>query len=234
MKIDPMKITVVSIMPCTAKKYEASRLEMKIDDKFPVDYVLTTREFSFMLKKNKVDFAKIKPSHADDPFGEYSGGAAIFGGSGGVMESALRTAHVMACGDKKTGICKSKIDFKDVRGLAGLKEAVVEVAGIKLRVAIVNGIGNVKGMLDNLKNYDYIEVMACPGGCIGGGGQPIPTTPEIRQKRMDALYKLDKSLSFRKSYENKKALEVLVWLKGQGKTIEHGVLHTGYKKKEKL
>ncbi len=233
MKIDPMKITVVSVMPCTAKKYEASRLELKIDGKRPVDYVLTTREFSFLLKKNKIDFANIKKSRADDPLGEYSGGAAIFGGSGGVMESALRTAHVMACGDKKTGICRAKIDFKDVRGLSGLKEAVVEAAGLKLNVAIVNGIGNIKGFLDNINRYDYAEVMACPGGCIGGGGQPIPTTPAIRQKRIEALYKLDKASKIRKSYENQGALDALAWLSAQGHVIEHNVLHTKYGKKDK-
>ena len=233
-KIHPRKIVVVSIMPCTAKKYEAHREEMKINEHYPVDYSLTTREFSFLMKKNKIDFAKLKSSKSDNPLGEYSGGAAIFGGSGGVMESALRTAHVMACGNKKSGICNSKIDFKEVRGLSGIKEATVLVAGTKLRVAVVNGIGNIKGVLERLKNYDYIEVMACPGGCIGGGGQPIPTTPEIRQKRIDALYKLDKTLKVRKSYENKSAQKALNWLKKQGHKTEHSVLHTFYKKRTKI
>ncbi len=233
-KIHPRKIIVVSIMPCTAKKYESHREEMRINEHYPVDYSLTTREFSFLMKKNKIDFAKLKSSKSDNPLGEYSGGAAIFGGSGGVMESALRTAHVMACGDKKSGICSSKIDFKEVRGLSGIKKATVLVAGTKLRVAVVNGIGNIKGALDNLKKYDYIEVMACPGGCIGGGGQPIPTTPEIRQKRIEALYKLDKKLKVRKSYENKSAQEALAWLKKQGHKIEHSILHTVYRKKTKI
>jgi len=110
-------------MPCTAKKYEASRKEMRIRGLRPVDHVLTTREFSFMLKKNNIDLAGLRPSPADDPLGKYSGGAAIFGGSGGVMESALRTAHVLACGDKKSGVCRSRIDYKAVRGLEGVKEA---------------------------------------------------------------------------------------------------------------
>jgi len=165
--------------------------------------------------------------------GEFTGGAAIFGGSGGVMESALRTAHVMACGDRKGGVCRAKIDFKDVRGMDGIKEAEVEVAGNKLRVAVVNGIGNIRPILDNLDNYDYIEVMACPGGCIGGGGQPIPTTPEIKKKRIEALYRLDKGLKIRKSYDNKSAQAALDWLKDQGHELEHDVLHTKYAKKTK-
>jgi NADP-reducing hydrogenase subunit HndD len=230
MNISPKDIVVVSIMPCTAKKYEASRKEMKINGLLPVDYVLTTREFSFMMKKNKINFSQLQPAIADDPFGKYTGGAAIFGGSGGVMESALRTAQFFAFGDNK--VCKFQIDFKDVRGLAGVKEAMVDVAGNKLRIAIVNGIGNVKPILDNLKNYDYIEVMSCPGGCIGGGGQPIPTTPEIRQKRIDALYQIDKSCELRQSFENKGVMEMVEWAKQQGKSTEHKILHTSYKKRK--
>ena len=233
MNIDPKKIVMVSLMPCTAKKYEASREEMKIDGNLPVDIVITAREFSFMIKKNNIDLLKLKKSAPDSPLGEFTGGAAIFGGSGGVMESALRTAHVMACGDRKGGVCRAKIDFKDVRGMDGIKEAEVEVAGNKLRVAVVNGIGNIRPILDNLDNYDYIEVMACPGGCIGGGGQPIPTTPEIKKKRIEALYRLDKGLKIRKSYDNKSAQAALDWLKDQGHELEHDVLHTKYAKKTK-
>ncbi len=234
MGVDPKKIEVVSIMPCTAKKYEASRKEMKVNGMFPVDRVITNREFAWLMKKNKIDFAGLEGKKADNPLGEYSGAAAIFGGTGGVMESALRAAHALACGKKKTGICKSRIDFKEPRGLKGVKEATVEVAGIKLRIAVVNGIGNVEPVIRNLDNYDYIEVMACPGGCIGGGGQPIPTTPEIRKKRIDALYDLDKGLKMRRSHENKGVWEVLNWLKEEGHKTEHSVLHTKYFKKKKL
>jgi NADH-quinone oxidoreductase subunit G/NADP-reducing hydrogenase subunit HndD len=231
MNINPKNIIVVSVMPCTAKKFEASRKELKVDGQWPVDYVITTREFAWMIKKNNIDFAKLKSAPVDDLLGEYSGAAAIYGASGGVMESALRTAQFMACkGKKKANLCDARIDFKDVRGLAGIKEAVVDVAGKRLRVAVVNGIGNIEPVLKKLNDYDYIEVMACPGGCIGGGGQPIPTTPEIRQKRMDALYKLDKSMKIRKAHENKGVLEVLKWLKGKGK-LEHKILHTNYKKR---
>ena len=230
MNINPKDITVVSIMPCTAKKFEATRPELKIKGVFPVDYVLTTREFAWLLKKNSIDFSKLKPVKADDCLGQYSGAGVLYGGSGGVMESALRTAQFLSCGKNKGKICQARLDFKEVRGLAGIKETIVPVAGRKLRVAVVNGIGNIEPVIANLNKYDYIEVMACPGGCIGGGGQPIPTTDEIRKKRIAALYKLDKSKKIRKAHENKGVLEVLEWLKGQGK-LEHQVLHTGYKKR---
>ena len=233
MKVDPKDITVVSIMPCTAKKFESSRKEMKVKNMFPVDYVLTTREFAWMMKRNCVNFAKIKGEHADYPLGEYSGAAAIYGGSGGVMESALRSARFFACADdkkKENAVCKLKLDFKSVRGLDGVKEAVVSVAGSKLRIAVVNGIGNIEPVIENLNNYDYIEVMACPGGCIGGGGQPIPTTDEIRKKRMAALYEIVKNKKIREAHRNKGVLEVLKWLEEQGK-LEHSVLHTEYKER---
>jgi len=230
-KINPKDIIVVSVMPCTAKKYESSRKEMKINNMFPVDYVITTREFSFMMKKNKIDFAKIKKIKVDNPLGEYSGAAAIYGASGGVMESALRTAQVKACEASKAKLCQTRLEFTKVRGLEGVKEAVVDVAGKKVRVAVVNGIGNIEGILENLDKYDYIEVMACPGGCIGGGGQPIPTTDEIRKKRIEALYKHDKSRKIRKAHENKSVLKTLEWLEEKGKKLEHQVLHTKYKRR---
>lgn len=231
MNINSKNIKVVSVMPCTAKKFEASRKELKVGGQWPVDYVITAREFAWMIKKNNIDFAKLKSAPADDLLGEYSGAAAIYGASGGVMESALRTAQFMACkGKQKGSLCDARIDYKDVRGLAGIKEAEVDIAGKKLRVAVVNGIGNIDPVIKNLNNYDYIEVMACPGGCIGGGGQPIPTTPEIRQKRMEALYKLDKSMKIRKAHENEGVLKVLKWLEEQGEP-ERKILHTNYKKR---
>ncbi|RLC37192.1 ferredoxin [Candidatus Falkowbacteria bacterium] len=233
MKIDPKNIITVSIMPCTAKKYEASRTELKINGQFPVDYVLTTREFSFMLKKNNIDFKNLKKTKADNPLGEYSGAAAIYGGSGGVMESALRTANFMARDDNTSGVCRRKIEFKEARGLEGVKEAEIEVGGKKLRIAVVNGIGNIEPVINALDKYHYIEVMACPGGCIGGGGQPIPTTPEIRKKRIAALYRLDKSKKIRMAHENKNVAEILGWVKNKGHKFEHKLLHTKFKKKIK-
>jgi NADH-quinone oxidoreductase subunit G/NADP-reducing hydrogenase subunit HndD len=226
-QVNPKDIITVSVMPCTAKKYEISRSELRINGLWPVDYVVTTRELAWLLKKNQIDLAKIKKIQADNPLGEYSGSAVLYGGSGGVMESALRAAHAIACGKKKTGVCLPKIEFKEMRGLEGVKEATVNVAGNKLRVAVVNGIGSVEGVLAKLSNYDYIEVMACPGGCIGGGGQPIPTTPEIRKKRIEALYKIDKNKQIRRAHENKEVLEILGWLKKKG-DLEHKVLHTKY------
>lgn len=230
-KINPKDIITVSVMPCTAKKFEKSRAEMKINGNFPIDHVVTTREFAWLMKKNMIKFGKLKNIKADNPLGEYSGAGAIYGGSGGVMESALRTAHALACGDKKSGTCRPKIDFRQVRGLDGIKEAVVNVAGKKMRIAVVNGIGNVEKVLEKLNKYDYIEVMACPGGCIGGGGQPLPTNNETRQARIEALYKLDKSKKIRKAHENKGVLDILEWLEKQKGDLKHKVLHTNYKKR---
>lgn len=231
--VNPHDILVVSIMPCTAKKFESSRQELKIKGMLPVDYVLTTREFAYMMKNKDIDFAKLKSSKTDNPLGSYSGAAAIYGGSGGVMESALRTAQFLACGKKaKNKICDNKVEFNEVRGLKGIKDAIVEIAGKKLRIAVVNGIGNVENIIENLVKYNYIEVMACPGGCIGGGGQPIPTTPEIRKKRIQALYKIDKNKKIRKAHENKDVLGVLQWLNKKEK-LEHKVLHTKYKRRKK-
>lgn len=228
--INPKDLVVVSVMPCTAKKFEATRPELKVKGLFPVDHVLTTREFAWLLKKNNINLAKLKSSNLENPMGDYTGASVIYGGSGGVMESALRTAQSLACGKNKGSLCETRLDFKDVRGLAGIKESIVSVAGKKLRVGVVNGIGNIEPVIENLNKYDYIEVMACPGGCIGGGGQPIPTTDEIRQKRMDALYKLDKNKKIRKAHENLGLQKALAWLKGKG-GLEHKVLHTTYKKR---
>jgi iron-only hydrogenase group A len=230
-KINPRDITTVSVMPCTAKKFESSRPELKVNGMFPVDYVITVRELAWMIKKNKIDFGKLKNLAADNPLGDHSGSALIYGTSGGVMESALRSAEFLACRNKKK--CDFKVDFKDVRGLQGVKETVVEINKVKIRVAVVNCIGNIDPIIEKLKDYDYIEVMACPGGCIGGGGQAYPTTPEIRRKRMEALYKTDKNLPMRSAYENKEVLKVLSWLKKDPK-LENQVLHTKYLNRKKL
>ena len=234
MKVDPDKIEVVSIMPCTAKKFEADRKELKVQERYPVNNVLTTREFAWMMKKNGIKFGRLKDSESDSPLGEYSGAAAIYGGTGGVMESALRTAHYMACQNKKNKDknCTPKIKFEKVRGMEGVKKAKVNIAGTELRVAVVNGIGNVEPVLKDLDSFDYIEVMTCPGGCIGGGGQPIPTNQEIRKKRIQALHKIDTGKKVRKAHENEGVREVLQWFKKK-KSLAHQVLHTKYKKRNR-
>jgi iron only hydrogenase large subunit-like protein len=141
----------------------------------------------------------------------------------------LRTAYALVCRDTNAKFCNTRIHFTEVRGMEDVKEAIIDIAGKKLRVAVVNGIGAIGPVLKNLKNYDYIEVMACPGGCIGGGGQPIPTNYEIRKKRTAALYEIDKFKGIRKAHDNKEVLEVLKWLKE--KKVDHAVLHTKYIKR---
>lgn len=231
MQLKAKDIVVVSIMPCTAKKFEASREEMRIDGNLPVDYVLTTRELAFMIKRASIDLLKLEPRKADAPLGEHTGAAVIYGGSGGVMESALRTAQAVICGEDSK-LCKNRLEFMDTRGLDGIKEAVVEMGKVKLRVAVANGMNHCKELLKNINKYDYIEMMACPGGCIGGGGEPIPTTDAIRKARTAALFAIDKGKKIREAHKNKGVKEVLEWLE-RDKKVEHGVLHTSYKKLKK-
>ena len=226
MGVNPKDILIVSVMPCTAKKYEATRPEFKIKGLNPVDAVITTREFALMMKEAKIDFAKLEPKTGDLIWNDGSGAGAIFGASGGVMESALRTA-VWTLEKKKS---LAKLEFKEVRGLAGIKETVVKVAGRKLRVAVVNGLGNIDKALHNLHNYDYVEVMSCPGGCIGGGGQPAPVSAEIRAKRIAALYSIDNKQKVRRAHENLEAVAAVEYVKKNG--LGKAVLHTSFKAKK--
>ena len=199
--IDPKKIIVVSVMPCVAKKYEIQRPELQINGLKPVDYVLTTRELSFLFKKQKIDLKKAKPQKPDNPLGLPTGAGVIYGASGGVMESALRTAYF-----KITGKNLSKIEFKKVRGLEGIKKAIIKINDKKISTAVVSGIANAKKILDeiekNPKCYHYIEVMACFGGCIGGGGQPVPTDAKIRKQRAKGLYEIDDRKKIRLAHDN--------------------------------
>lgn len=231
-KIDPKDIVVVSIMPCTSKKYEASRSEMFLAGGIrPVDYVLTTRELSFLLKKNKIDLGKLKGLPADAPLGEYTGAAAIYGGSGGVMESALRTAQAVLCGENSK-LCKTRLDFNAVQGLDGIKETVVDFGDKgKVRVAVANGMANIQKVLAKIDQFDYIEMMACPGGCIGGGGEPIPTTQAVREARTRALHTLDRSKAIREAHKNESVKKALDWAKSKGDKFEHQILHTKYYKR---
>ncbi len=228
--INPKNIEVVSIVPCTSKKYEAARPELTYKGKPLVDHVLTTREFAFVLKKNKIDLAKLPESEVEPMFNDGSGAAAIYGASGGVMESALRTAASLACAQKKTKnkLCVSRLEFKEVRGLKGFKEATVDLAGKKVRVGVVNGIAHFEALLPKLSKYHYIEVMACPGGCLGGGGQPLPTTNAIRQKRLEGMYAIDKGKTkMRRAHENQPMVEYYQWVKNN--KLASKLLHTKFK-----
>jgi NADP-reducing hydrogenase subunit HndD len=200
-KINPKKIKVISIMPCVAKKYEIQRKELEIDGMRPVDEVLTTRELAFLFRKNGIDLKKTIGIPCDNPFGDPSGAGVIYGASGGVLESAIRTAY-----KKVTGKDLKGLNFEAVRGMAGIKRAEVDMGIRKVKIAVCNGVGNAKKILDEVKKdpeaYQYIEVMACPGGCIGGGGQPVPNTPEIRSKRAKGLYSIDVKKDIRKAEEN--------------------------------
>ncbi|HOL62196.1 MAG TPA: NADH-dependent [FeFe] hydrogenase, group A6, partial [Elusimicrobiales bacterium] len=194
-KIDPKDIIVVSIMPCTAKKFEIRRENME-----DVDYSLTTRELARMISVYGVDFKNLKPQKADLPFGERSGAGKIFGSSGGVCEAALRTAYWLV-----TGKDLKKLDFESVRGMEGVKKTEVDINGIKIKVGVVSGLGNIKNILESpdFKNdFDFVEVMACPGGCINGGGQPFVKNKKTLTERMKALYEIDKSENIRTSHSN--------------------------------
>lgn len=235
--IDPNKIFVVSVMPCTAKKFESKREEMNVNNIEDVDAVITTRELAKMLKQANIDLSKLEDDVFDNPMGEATGAGVIFGTTGGVMEAALRTAQ-----DVLTGQSIQKIEFEDVRGEKGIKEATVNIAGKDIKVAVAHGLGNATKIMDMIKDgkadYQFIEIMACPGGCIMGGGQPIRTSKErskmdIRGLRAGALYKEDKELPIRKSHENpviKKLYEE--YLDKPGSHKSHELLHTHYEKRD--
>jgi len=225
--IDPEKLYVVSIMPCTAKKFEAQRPELGAD--YPdVDAVLTTRELAQMIKTAGIDFKHIKEDSFDDPLGESSGAAVIFGATGGVMEAALRTVHYVL-----TETEMADIDFRPARGLDGIKEAQVPVGDLKVNVAVTNSLKNIKPLLDDIRDgkskYHFIEVMACPGGCINGGGQPLPSTVEKTEKRMQGIYKIDSGLPKRCSHQNESVQKLYKEFLGEPNSHKaHDLLHTHY------
>jgi NADH-quinone oxidoreductase subunit G len=228
-KINIKDIIMVSVMPCTAKKFEASRPELLHHDVKPVDYVVTTRELVSLFKKNGIDLKTIKPEPADHPFADYTGAAVIYGASGGVMESALRTAAAIITNGKVI-----KCDFEEVRGIQGIKKAKVDVEGTEVRVAVVSGIRNAKIILEEVKKdpqaYHYIEFMACPGGCIGGGGQPVPLNDDVRKKRAAGLYKLDQGCDLRLSHKNPVVLNIQNTFSPE--ELKH-MVHTSYSQKKK-
>lgn len=229
--IDPKKIVVVSTMPCTSKKYEATFRHLEIDGMKPVDFVLTTRELISLLKTHKIDLPNLEPGTVDFE-GTYSGAGAIYAASGGVMESALRTAyHLM------TGLELPGIDFEPVRGFDGLKRAEIIIGGKTLNLAVAAMPKNIRPLLRELKKnpsaYDYIECMACPGGCIGGGGQPIPSTFEIIKQRIAGIYKIDRALPIRQAHNNPAVKEFFAYVKKQSQTKQEAILRRGYERKKK-
>ncbi len=231
--IDPKDIFVVSIMPCTAKKFECGREEMT-DSGYPdVDVVLTTRELGRMLREAGINFATLPEEEFDAPLGISTGAGVIFGATGGVKEAALRTVYEVVTGKELPSV-----DFTEVRGLEGIKEATIDLDGQKVKVAVAHGLANAKKILELIKegkaDYQFIEVMSCPGGCIGGGGQPIPTNKEVIKKRLAAIYDADKGMKLRKSHENPavKALYEEFLGKPLGEKSHH-LLHTHYVKRGK-
>ena len=238
MGINPEKIYTVSVMPCIAKKFERQRPEMQNDGLWDVDNVITTRELSRMIKQANIEFTKLEDSEFDAPMGEATGAGAIFGTTGGVMEAALRTAQ-----DTLTGKSLDKIEFEQVRGGKGIKKATIEIAGKHIKVVAASGLSNARKILDEIKfgkaDYQFVEIMACPGGCIMGGGQPIKTSKtrsevDVRKLRADSIYSIDEKSTIRKSHENpvlKKIYEE--YLEEPGSYRAEKLLHTNYRKREK-
>ncbi|GAB4333015.1 MAG: NADH-dependent [FeFe] hydrogenase, group A6 [Calditrichia bacterium] len=243
--IDPKDIVVVSIMPCTAKKFEARRPEMKSSGYRDVDYVLTTRELARMIKQAGNDFMKLPDSNYDSILGESTGAAVIFGATGGVMEAALRTAYEVVTGRE---VPFENLNITPVRGLEGVREAAIKIEGCKeewsflegveLKVAVAHGLKNADNLLRAIKDgkvsYHFVEIMACPGGCLGGGGQPIPITNEKRRKRMEAIYAEDADMPLRKSHENPEVVQLYKeFLKEPLGHKSHELLHTTYTPRRK-
>ena len=237
MGIDPAKHIQVSIMPCTAKKYELERTdEMFASGHQDVDIALTTRELARMIKQSGLVLREMPEEEADSVLGEYSGAGTIFGTTGGVMEAALRTGHFMVTGEN---LPRDAVEIHPVRGLEGVKEAEIDIRGATVRVAVAHGMANVDKVLDRVREarergedppYHFIEVMACPGGCIGGGGQPYGISNEVRRKRMEGLYQDDQDRALRCSHENPSIQRIYREFLGEplGEKAER-LLHTRYK-----
>jgi iron-only hydrogenase group A len=244
--LDPSKIVSVSVMPCTAKKFEAARPEMKASDYKDVDYVLTTRELAHMIRQSGIGFTELEEQAFDSPMGEGTGAAVIFGATGGVMEAALRTVYEVVTGRK---VPFANLNVTPLRGMEGVRAASLKIEhplaewkfldNIEVNVAIAHGLVNARKLMNEIEQgispYHFIEVMACPSGCIGGGGQPTPTSPEIRRKRAEAIYRTDESLPHRKSHENKEVLALYRdFLSEPLGHRSHELLHTHYKERKDI
>ncbi|MBD7913158.1 NADH-dependent [FeFe] hydrogenase, group A6 [Clostridium cibarium] len=225
-QINRDNLVVVSVMPCTAKKYEAEREEMKDD----VDIVITTRELAKLIRQYSIDIIDLDESDFDSPIGEGSGAGMLFGASGGVMEAALRTAY-----EKLGSKALEEIDFLEVRGLNGIKEATIRIDDREIKVAAVSSLKNAQKIMESVisgeKNYDFIEVMACPGGCINGGGQPYIQSDRIKiEERMKGVHEIDRKTAIRKCHENPEIIEVYnEFLDRPNSRLAHELLHTKYK-----
>ena len=236
--IDPSKIFVVSVMPCIAKKYERTRDDEQGTGYDDVDSVITTRELARMIKQAHINFKTLEDSEFDDPMGEATGAAAIFGTTGGVMEAALRTVA-----EKVTGNSFGKLEYEDVRGGQGIKRASINLDGKEVKVVVASGLKNARTIMEEIRSgkadYQFVEIMACPGGCVMGGGQPIRTSKEratidIRGKRAAALYSIDEKSKIRKSHENPTLKKIYADYLGEpGGHLAHELLHTTYSAKEK-
>ncbi len=233
MGIKPQDMYVVSIMPCVAKKFEAKRPEMNASGVQDVDAVLTTREAARMIKEAGIDFVNLPNEDFDTPLGVSTGAAVIFGATGGVMEAALRTAYEVV-----TGKTLERMEFEQVRGMEGLKKASISIDGLQLKVAIAHGLSNARILLEEIQNgrspYHFIEIMACPGGCLGGGGQPMPTNLEVRKARAASLYREDEGKPIRKSHENPAVITLYKeFLNKPLGEKSHHLLHTSYTKRNR-
>jgi NADP-reducing hydrogenase subunit HndD len=244
-KINPANIVSVSIMPCVAKKFEADRPEMRDSGYKDVDYVLTTRELARMIKQGGLDFGALPEEKYDSIMGESTGAAVIFGATGGVMEAALRTAYEIVTGRE---VPFENLNITPVRGMDGIKEVTVKIEGTvpewsflegaELKTVTAHGLTNAKHVMERVKSgeadYHFIEVMGCPGGCIGGGGQPIPTNMEIRKKRTEAIYMEDSGKPLRKSHENPEVIAIYKEFLGEPLSHKsHELLHTHYKERQR-
>jgi iron-only hydrogenase group A len=232
--VDPSQIVSVSIMPCTAKKFECSRPEMAPNHIQDVDYVLTTRELGQMLRMFGVDLLSMSPQSADTPFGERSSAGKIFGASGGVMEAAVRTASYLLTGQELP-----KLELQPLRGMKGAKEIKAKLGDLEVGAAVISGLGNARKILEEIRNgrkdLQFIEVMTCPGGCINGGGQPIGTDKEAARNRMQALYKIDQNENLRVSHQNQGVKRLYEEFLGKPLgEISHRLLHTRYSHRDVL
>lgn len=235
--LDPHDIVVVSVMPCTAKKFEARRDNQSAAGVYDIDIAITTRELARMIKRAGIQFKNLADSNFDDPLGVSTGAGAIFGATGGVMEAALRTAV-----EKLTGQELRNLDFTEVRGTKEIKEATYKVGDLEVNVAVTSGLANARHLLDEIragrKNYHFIEIMGCPGGCINGGGQPVQPASvrnfvDLKTERAKALYEEDKNLPLRKSHESPVIKTLYEEYFGEpGSHKAHKVLHTTYKERE--